>query len=167
MNIQPPQTGSSPAPGPDAPGSPAVGPAPPTLADAHEMAKARYAKTAAADSILTSIRTELDQLTKLGDTVTSEDVIQSAGRLVASGATPMEMASLLADMPEGGQALANWIAQQDQAVTQREAQVAPLHALARHQVGVTGLHSLMQQMQAGPSAGPAPLPMTGGAVPNA
>ena len=147
---------------------PSSSPTPPvSAADAHEQAKAHYAKTTAADSMLNSVRAELDKLTSLGDTVTSEDVIQAAGRLVAAGLTPMAMAGLLADMPEGGQALANWVAVHDQDVTQREAQLAPVHALVRHQVGVTGLHSLMQQMQTGPGGpGAAPLPMTGGAVPN-
>ena len=65
---------------------------PKPLADAHQTAKSQFNKLAEARSMLDKTRVELETLTKLGDIVTSEDVIKGAGKLVAEGLSPVAMA---------------------------------------------------------------------------
>lgn len=141
------------------------------LTTTHDQAKAKFDQSNQAMQQLSAVRGELDKLAKLGDTVTSEDVIQGAGSLVAAGLDPHSLAALLADMPTGGgNALAGWITQHDAVVTQREQQVAQVHATNRHQMGVAAIHGLIAhsmpgpQMQSGASP-PQPNALMGG--PNA
>ena len=134
------------------------------LSQAHDMARSRFLKTGQVMDRVDKIRTELTTLAKLGDTVTPEDVIKGAGKLVASGMDPMQMASLLADMPtNGGVALANWVAQHAQAMTQKEAQFGQVHAQARHESGVAALRLLAGHTHASLSGATpsqaAPMPM--------
>lgn len=113
------------------------------------------ARLNAADKVskqLTNITGELTNLAKMGDTVTPDDVVNSAGRLVAQGSDAMEMAGLLADMPENPQQLQAWIAQHAQAAQAQVAKLAPVHDLARHHVGMAALrmitaHSINDHMQ--------------------
>src|ERR1700683_5167995 len=149
MNITPPPGQNS---------QPQPGPQPLDPMQAHMQALAQYSKTGAAVKMLDSIRQELTKLTQLGDAVSPDDVIKGAGRSVAAGATPQEMAGILSDMPENSQALAQWVQTHLESITQREAQVLPAHVQAQHQVGVTGLQAMMhqhvQQQIMGPSPGP-------------
>src|SRR5215469_12402864 len=86
-----------------------------------DIAKAIYGKTVSARNMLDHIRTELDRLTNLADTVTPQDVIGAAGRLVGHGIPAKEMATLLADMPtNAGQGLAAWVQMHDQNARQQE-----------------------------------------------
>lgn len=135
------------------------------LADAHASARSQFDQVDAAKQMLDHVKTGLDKLTQLGDMVTPEDVIEEAGRLVARGAPAGQMAALLADMPDaGGPALQGWLAQHEQMVVQKEAQLMPAHQLLGHRAAVAGLqllagHSAMSQMpqmiaQAQQSPGP-------------
>lgn len=124
----------------------------------HHLAAARYQKLAQARKLLDSVREQMDELAKMGDVVTTEDVVKAAGKLVAEGLTPVAMASLLADMPADGPALAGWVAKHDQEVNQREAQLAPVLKLARHEMGTAALrtiaaHSLIHGAGASPNPG--------------
>src|SRR5215469_9796008 len=51
----------------------------------HDVAKAIYGKTVSAKNMLDRIREEMDKLTNMADTVTPQDVIGAAGRLVGHG----------------------------------------------------------------------------------
>jgi len=119
---------------------------------AHDVASARLDKLDAAGALLGKVRTELDSLVKMGDTVSQDDVIKSSGKLVAAGLAPMAVAGLLADMPQaGGEALQAWVRQHDMQVRQREQQLATVHAQARHQAGIAGMqllagHSALEHM---------------------
>lgn len=119
--------------------------------------KAQFTKLAEARSMLDKVRVELTSLDKLGDLVTSEDVIRGAGKLVAAGLSPMAMAKLLSDLPEQGPAINAWLASHAQAVGQREQQLDPVLAEARHQLGVSALralagHHVEQSLQQAPGA---------------
>ena len=138
--------------------APAVGAsgAPPSLETQHDQLVAKYSKATEARAMLDKVRLQMDSLAKLGDSVTPEDVIKSAGKLVAAGLEPNAMASLLADMPQNAEALQSWIASHDQQVTQREQQLDQVHGAIQHQMGATGLRLLMQnkakEMMAGAGA---------------
>ena len=115
------------------------------LLDAHDRAKAQFDKLADARSMLDKVRVELTSLDKLGDLVTSEDVIKGAGKLVAAGLSPLAVAKLLSDMPEKGPAINGWLVQHATQVAGRETQLEPVLAAARHQMGVAGMRSLIGQ----------------------
>ena len=86
---------------------------------------------------------QLDQLAKLGDNVTTEDVIKAGGGLVAAGLTPKAVAGLMATLPQGGgEALAGWVQQHEQMLEQQEQQNQQMHQMAAHQMGVSAIHAL-------------------------
>jgi hypothetical protein len=116
----------------------------PVLAAVAEQAKARYAQTSEAGKRTQNALGEVQQLQALGDTVTPENVIQGAGKLVAAGESPQQMAALLADMPQGsGEVLQGWLAQHAQQLQAALAQLKPYHKDAAHQLGVNALHGLI------------------------
>lgn len=131
-------------------GSPQMAPSPPgiaqhlpTLDSAHEQAKGNFASTSATMERVDKLRSTLDSLTKLGDSVTPEEIIEASGKLVAQGEDPNMLATLLADMPQGGgEALNAWLQQHAAQLTQVEARVGQSHAIAQHQLGVTAMHNL-------------------------
>jgi len=93
--------------------------------------------------MLDKVKVELQTLSRLGDMVTPEDVIEGAGTLVAHGAPAAQMASLLADMPQsGGPQLQGWLRQHEAFVAQKEAELGPAHQVAGHRAAVTGLQML-------------------------
>ena len=148
--------GSQAAAAAPAPGMAAtVGPAPPSadegftgaLSQMHDRQTAQYDKLREASKQLSAVRGALDELVKLGDLVTSEDVVKGASRLVAAGMSASAVAGLLAEMPPDGAPLQGWLVQHDQVVRQNEAQVAMHTALARHALGTSAL-----RMVAGHSA---------------
>lgn len=130
---------------PDAP-APSVpdghGPVEQAVGQAHANASGQLAKLTQAKRNIANIRGEMETLTKLGDSVTPEDVIKGAGMVVGKGGDPMQLAGLLADMPQGGEALQGWLQQHDQQMTQNEQQVDQLLAQARHSAGSAALHVL-------------------------
>jgi len=156
-------------PGPSAP--PAAGTLPPghplaPLDQAHQQAKAVHGKVEQASGMLATTRAELDKLTALGDAVTSDDVLEGMSKLVAAGADPKVLLALMAGnpaqgtppMPEGGTALAGWIAQQDQTIKAQEAQIGQIKAQTQHALGIAATrvlagHRAMSMMGAG-EAGP-------------
>lgn len=114
------------------------------LAQAHTAALAQFNATSKAQAQFTTLRKVFDGLVAKADTVTPEDVIGEAGKLAAHGFDPRQLAGILADMPEaGGQALAGWLAQREQGLSQAEAQIAQAHTIAQHKLGVASLHALI------------------------
>jgi hypothetical protein len=139
------------------------------LGDAHGQSRARFNKLTEADARLGAVRSALDSLVKLGDTVSQEDVVKAAGGLVGAGLSAPAIASMLADMPPDGEALQGWIAQQDQGVKQREAQLKAVTGMAQHQMGVEALRALIghaavghAQRMAAQAASAGPLAIGGG-----
>lgn len=88
------------------------------------------------------VREALDKLSAMGDTVSPEDVTKESSRLVAAGMAPEEVAGLLADMPDGGEALQGWVAQHDSALRKNEAQLGQMLAQQQHTLGVQALHHI-------------------------
>lgn len=121
---------------------------------AHNSATGMFGMTSKAVQHLTQRYQGLQELYKLGDGVTAEDVIQEAAKLVSSGSSPTEMAAALADMPQGGQALAGWVQQKLATTVQSMQKVQSAHAIARHEMGVSGLRLLAAHAGAGPEIPP-------------
>jgi hypothetical protein len=118
----------------------------------HDQAKAQYEATQKPAKMIEAVRRSLADLQSKGEAVSQDDVLEHMASLVAnSGASPKSMVMLMAGnpaqgqppMPDSGPALAQWIAQQEQRVTQAEQQLKPQQDLARHQLGVAAIHSLV------------------------
>lgn len=130
---------------PQTPAAPGAGPPPLSdgLSAQHDFIASQFSKTSKSMDMLGNVRKQLDELTRMGDSVQPEDVIESAGELVGAGMSPSALAQMLADMPpEGGQALAAWVQQHDQGIRQREAQAAQQHQLVGHHLAVSALHNI-------------------------
>lgn len=108
-----------------------------------EELMAHYSKLRSAEQTLGAIKAQLDQLSALGDTITPEDVIVATGRLVGLGLSPNSLAGMLADMPQKGDLLAQWIAERDADIAQRSAQLDFVTRGVRQQIGVGAMHGLM------------------------
>lgn len=99
------------------------------------------------------IRKGLQSLEKLGDAVTSDDVLDEMAELVAHGADPKMFAAIMAGngdlgvgpMPPQGQALAGWLGKiSEEVLGPYEAQLRPAVALAGHQLGVAAMHKMVE-----------------------
>lgn len=129
-----------------------------------DQAAARFQTMKEAVKRLDMVRKELDHLVSLGDTVDTEALVKAAGKLVAGGFGAVQVAGLLADAPEQGEALQSWIAEQDQQVAQRETQAQRALAMTRHELGLTALRHMIgvssgvvpTEPPAGPAAEPVP-----------
>lgn len=138
QGMAPPEANVDPgAIGPQA--APAGGP--PQMQSFEQLA-AGYDKLQEAQGTLQKVRGVMDQLAGLMDTVTAEDVIEGAGVLVANGLDPVAVAGLLAEMPDGGEQLAEWIATHDQQMKEREAQLAQVSTVLRQRLGTAALAGL-------------------------
>jgi len=175
-------------------GPKAQAPSPSPIMDAFSThlanTKARFDKTSEVSKNFATVRAGLDSLVKMGDAVTSDDVIEEIGKLVAQGLSPEPLIAMMAGdpqngvppMPESGQALAAWVQSHEQQFVQQEQQLAQVHSMAQHQLGVAGVQGLLihhietiKRQGQGPAPkgpGPAPTPppsnpLAAGAPPNA
>lgn len=153
---------------------------PTTVAEAmeaqHDAARAKLQKVEEIASRQRSVREQLEHLTTLGDLVSEEDVVKSASKIVATGVPPMAVATLLSDMPTtGGEALASWIAGQEQQFAAKEQQLNQVLSTMRYETGLAALRMLSAEhfsglgdpgapqgagnplMPGSPGLGPAPL----------
>lgn len=139
----------------------------------HSAAQAKLDKMQEISDQASAVSTQLKHLTTLGDLVTEEDVVKSASKIVAAGVPAMSMATLLADMPSGQEALSAWIAGQAQQFQAKEAQIQQLMGVTRYETGLAALRLLsaesfgeMSEPFAGAPAGSNPLmPGTPGLAP--
>lgn len=132
----------------------------------HDAALARYEKLAKAGETLAKVRKIMDGLTAKQDMVSEEDVLEGGSELVAAGLGAAAVAGLLADMPQTSEGMQGWVQQHDQDVQKREAQLKQVLVLARHELGLTAMKTLIggaaedhfaaQAEQGQPSAVPAP-----------
>ncbi len=139
---------ATPAGSPADPTNVAPSPAPPkpkTLEELNESLLANYGTLREAGQMLGVTREQIDDLLALQDTVSQEDVIDAASKLVANGLEPTEVAGILADMPEGSEALQVWLQGMSQRLEQQEKFVGDSTKELRHQLGVIGLRRLMKE----------------------
>lgn len=129
------------APGPMAPPD-AHAPLQQTVQDAHQQAAAKVGKIRQAQQMVGKMLGTMDGLSKLGDLVTPEDVMKGAGEIVGHGGDPMQIAGLLADMPQGGEAIAQWLSGNVEKLQGAKANLDQAMAGAQHEAGVAALHSI-------------------------
>ena len=115
---------------------------------AHQQTAAQWGKLKEANARITTARGTLDSLVKLGDTVTQEDVVKGAGRLIGAGMGAEAVAGLLSEMPPDGEALQGWVMQQDQGLRQREQQLAQAKQLVGFKMGASALQVLAALLRA-------------------
>lgn len=108
----------------------------------HAQTRAQLDKLEEQASRQRVVREQLNHLKTLGDLIDEEDVVKSASKIVAAGAPPMMIASLLADMPSGAEALREWIVGQEKNFAQKEAQMNQVLGGLRHQTGLAALRLL-------------------------
>lgn len=106
---------------------------------------AQYDKLMAAGKLLDAVQAGLMSLHDLGDTVTGADVTKVAGELVAKGLDATAMAGMLAEMPEKGELLAQWVEGHLADLAEREAQLDFVTKGLRQQMGVEAMRGLMIQ----------------------
>ncbi len=105
----------------------------------------QYDKLMAAGKLLDAVQAGLMSLHDLGDTVSGEDVTHVAGELVAQGLDATAMAGMLAEMPEKGELLAQWVEEHLADLAEREAQLDFVTKGLRQQMGVDAMRGLMAQ----------------------
>ena len=160
--------GSSPvASNADAPAAAGLSPFQQEAQQNHQAAKDQYSQVKDANSMLSKVRKSMDKLVALGDNVSMDDVIRMSGDLVIAGLDPKAVASLLADAPEGGEALHGWLSMHEQTLLQQEQQMQQASAVSRHRLGVSAMHELVAHHLADgqQSAPPAGADAGGGAAP--
>jgi hypothetical protein len=109
----------------------------------HDYAKSVYDTITKARTMLEHMRREMDGLTRMGDTITPNDVIQAAGRVVSHGVNAHELAGIMVDMPtQSGQGLAAWVAQQDALIQQQEVHTEMIQSIARQKMGVAAIRAI-------------------------
>lgn len=138
----------------------------PNLDEVSGELQAKYAKLSGARDMLDAVQEQMDGLVSKFDTVSPEDVMTSAGKLVAAGLTPEAVAGMLADMPDNSQALQDWVAKHAKDVAQRSEQLDALLGETRHQMGVVGLRQLMQKPDEVPPEAAPQMGALGAAPPN-
>jgi len=92
--------------------------------------------------LLDMVKRSLGDLLDKGVALSSQDVTDAAGRLVAGGLKPEAMASLLSQMPDKPEALQQWVQHYAELTEQREEQLESAMTAARHQMGVAGMVTL-------------------------
>lgn len=115
------------------------------MAEQHDAIRMKLDKLEEVQAKQRAVRIQLDHLTKLGDLITTDDVLSSASHIVAAGVDPMQMATLLTDMPEQPEALRQWVVQQDQQIQQKEQQLDQVLGMVRHETGLAALRMLAAQ----------------------
>jgi hypothetical protein len=116
-----------------------------------DQSMAQYKKLTQAQKSAKLVRSELDGLTKLGEAITGDDVVEALGKMVAGGLSPEPLIAMMAGdaskgqapMPESGSALASWVQQHEQQFAQIEQQIEQAHSQAAHSVGVAGVQGLI------------------------
>lgn len=113
-----------------------------------------FDKTSQALKTMDNVRVGLTKLTQMGTAVTPEDVIKEAGVLVGKGSDPVQLASLMSDMPtNSGDALAAWVAMHAKQAEVTEEKIKQVHTVVRHTMGVHAIHQLVRSAVGGGKAG--------------
>lgn len=108
----------------------------------HEQSRAQLSKLEEIAQRQRAVREQMNHLKTLGDLVSEDDVVNSASKIVAAGVPPMSVATLLADMPSGAEALKEWIVGQEAQFAQKEAQMNQIMGMVRHNTGLAALRLL-------------------------
>lgn len=114
-----------------------------TPTDDLDTLRAHFDKLKSAETLIKHSREVMDGLMKMGSSITPEDVVKGASKIVSAGVTPDAMAGLLAEMPMQTELLAGFVEQQDMGLRQREAQLEEMLKSVRGAMGATAMSQLM------------------------
>lgn len=123
-----------------------------------DSAEARFDKMKEADSQIKAVIQAFGGMMNLADTVTTKDVVGACADIVAAGIPAVQMATILANMPEQPQQLQAWIKHEFEQAQTADQKIQQGLAITRHQMISAGLNSLIAhsaeaQMLAAPAAG--------------
>lgn len=110
--------------------------------DQHE---AQYGLLQEGEASVSRVQDALNELTKLGDMVSQEDVVRAAGELVASGLDTKAMAAMLAEMPPDGEALQAWLLAKDAQLKAISQQLNAALEAKRFDLGAAAMKQLVAQ----------------------
>lgn len=132
-----------------------------TLAMAYTRNKSMYADIGQNLKKLDAIRKSLSDLQDKQDTVTMQDVVSEAGKLVTKGLDPMALAGVLADAPQegGGEALGGWVASHAMQAATAEQQMIQQRNMARLNMAMSATHLMMAHANASKMTGRDDIPM--------
>ncbi len=108
-----------------------------------DAAADRFAKLREAKKQIDSVMGVFGGLSQLADTVTTKDVVKGCGDIVAAGVPAVQMATILADMPEKSPELQAWVADEFKKAQEAEAKIDEGLAITRHGLITSALHTLI------------------------
>lgn len=129
------------------PGAPAPTPAPhpkqQQLLDQEDQLAHQFLMLKEGQRQMQIMRQQLDKLVAMGDTVTQDAVVDATAAMVAAGAPAIKMATTLADMPEGTEALQAWVEQHSQALQPAEQKLSQALSQTRHKLGQAAMKNII------------------------
>ncbi len=108
-----------------------------------DAAAERFAKLREAKAQIDSVMGVFGGLSQLADTVTTKDVVKGCADIVAAGVPAVQMATILADMPEKAPELQAWVADEFEKAQAAEAKIDEGLAITRHGLITSALHTLI------------------------
>jgi len=148
-NVSTPAVPTTPAPAPagvpaSAPAGAPSGASPLAFAKSqHDLISSQYNSINTTLASVDRLKTRLANLSKLGDMVTTEDVIKEASGAIAHGIPAGQIAGLLAEMPESGPQIAGWLQEKTVVLQQTEAGLLQAQEQMREHLGHAGMQMLM------------------------
>lgn len=86
---------------------------------------------------------EFTKLAKLKDTVKMDDVVEAAGAVVAAGAPAVQVAGILAEVPQNSEALQGWVQMKLKEAQEQQVMLKQALAGAGYQLGLAAFQSLL------------------------
>lgn len=139
-----PGSGSGPAPANAlSPPAPGTSPMQQHFMQQEQVASAKYKKISAAKQQMDVTIKQFEKLLQLGDTVTMDDLMESASSMVAAGVPTVPLASMLANAPDQQSQLQGWVQQQVQKIAPKAQQLYAGYAEAKYNLGLAGFKGLI------------------------
>lgn len=108
-----------------------------------DAAAERYSKMREAKAQIDAVMNVFGRLSQLGDTVSTKDVIKGCGDIVAAGVPAVQMATILADMPEKAPELQAWVSDEFKKAQSAEKQIDEGLNVTRHGLISSALYNLV------------------------
>lgn len=108
-----------------------------------DAAAERYSKMREAKTQIDAVMRVFGGLSQLGDTVSTKDVVKGCGDIVAAGVPAVQMATILADMPEKAPELQAWVNDEFKKAQSAEKQIDEGLNITRHGLISSALYALV------------------------
>lgn len=108
-----------------------------------DAAAERYSKMREAKTQIDTVMNVFGRLSQLADTVTTKDVVKGCGDIVAAGVPAVQMATILADMPEKAPELQAWVSDEFKKAQDAEKQIDEGLNVTRHGLITSALYTLV------------------------